>query len=424
MQEQEFIRKIRTIDCNSLDKYTQTMICLEMTVLFYYLKDSVNQQYHNHHANIDFIYEQLQANSLDSSPLTRNEFDMLFSNFIFYNTSSNEDIKKYIESIIYFISHDCAPYFNSLSIHNLIDLFTHIIEQLHPHIQKQYTPSEIVELMGGIIQAQNGESFSDPACGSGEFISEMIKNNVHIHGAESNMDRLKITRTKMLVSGITPSNITSTYFDEKNSFEEKFDFILSNPPFSLKNPVGKENNFCIYGEPPASNADFAFLQYFIYKLKDNGRAAIILPDGILFRSGKEHEIRRKIIKENHITAIIYLPRGVFKNTTIATNIIVLKKDNKPCDLFIIDAREKHTFNDDLILRLFIDRQETEISRIISMEEIDNNNYDLSASLYFKRKNNEPSLELIMQKQNELEEKLYSLQHDFQAQIVQLIKKVI
>ncbi|WP_420257453.1 N-6 DNA methylase, partial [Klebsiella michiganensis] len=327
-----------------------------------------------------------------------------------------------INHIIHFISHYCPSTFNLLSIPKLIELFTHIIEQLHPHTQKQYTPSGIVELMGGIIQAQKGESFSDPACGSGEFISKMIKNNVHIHGSESNMDRLKITRTKMLVSGITPSNITSAYFDEKNNFEEKFDFILSNPPFSLKNPVDKKNNFCIYGEPPASNADFAFLQYFIYKLKDNGRAAIIFPDGILFRGGKEREIRKKIIKENHIIAVIYLPRGIFKNTAIATNIIVLKKDNKPCDLFIIDAREKNMFNDDQILRIFIDRQETEISKIISMEEIDNNNYDLSASLYFKRKNNEPSLELLMQRQNELEEKLCSLQHDFQARIARLIAK--
>lgn len=74
---------------------------------------------------------------------------------------------------------------------------------------------------------------------------------------------------------------------------KNFDIILSNPPFSLKIPFDMEMHFCMYGKPPASNADFAFLQYCIFMLKDNGRAAIILPDGILFREGKEYEIRKK-----------------------------------------------------------------------------------------------------------------------------------
>lgn len=83
-----------------------------------------------------------------------------------------------------------------------------------------------------------------------------------------------------------------------------------------------------------------FLQYCIFMLKDNGRAAIILPDGILFREGKEYEIRKKIIKNNHISAIIYLPKGMFKTTAIATNIIVFKKKQKTNDILMINVRKK------------------------------------------------------------------------------------
>ncbi|HFZ7536775.1 TPA: class I SAM-dependent DNA methyltransferase, partial [Salmonella enterica subsp. enterica serovar Enteritidis] len=343
------------------------------------------------------------------------EFKLIFSNITLYDFSQSRDIKNYISRI----TEVCNEYINTLSIHSILDLFTSLIEENRPPTQKHYTPHEIVTFMGNIIQAQKGESFFDPACGSGEFISEIIKNQVAISGSEYDVDRLKISKMKMLVNDLSPSNISPSYFTEGHNLKKNFDIILSNPPFSLKIPFDMEMHFCMYGKPPASNADFAFLQYCIFMLKDNGRAAIILPDGILFREGKEYEIRKKIIKNNHISAIIYLPKGIFKTTAIATNIIVFKKKQKTNDILMINVRKKNNLNVNLLLELITKRSTTEISRLTSLNEISAHDYNLSASLYFRPQVKKTDLKQLIMKQKELEEKLHSLQYAFQHKLTSL-----
>lgn len=417
MQEQEFVRLLQAIDCNNLDKHTQIMFIIEMTVLCYLLNGSLKQLTNNTCTNIFSLYEQSKSNTKGWIELNKEEFDFIFSNVTFYAPSLNKEIRNYIYRIFDF----CNKHINTLSINYTLDIFSYIFETYHPQKEKHYTPKEITELMTHIIQEKQDGSFLDPACGSGEFISEAIKTLKDISGSEKSIDRLKISKMKALVNEISPSNITSTYFDAENTSERKFDFILSNPPFSLRMPSTTKNKFCIYGEPPASYADFAFLQYCIYKLKDNGRAAIILPDGVLFRSGKEHDIRKKIIDNNHITAIIYLPKGVFKNTAVATNILFLSKKSDNSDIFILDIRDKTNFDNQEVSKLFISRKATPISRYISRKEIADNNYNLSASLYFRHEVKEQSLALLINKQKALEERLLSLQHVFQSKLTKLMK---
>lgn len=415
MREKYFLKMLQSLKCDSIDKYTQTMICLEITVLCHLLNSSSQQFINTEHTNIHSIYEEAATNIHDYIKLNHQEFNFIFSSIVLHKSSLNRDINKYICSV----TEICKEYINTLSIHNILNLFTYIIEENRPQTQKHYTPHEIVSFMGNMLQAQKGESFFDPACGSGEFISEMIKSQVAIAGSEYEVDRLKISQMKILVSGLPPSNISPSYFTDKNSLKNKFDIILSNPPFSLKIPFDTEMCFCIYGKPPASNADFAFLQYCIFTLKDSGRAAIILPDGILFREGKEYEIRKKIIINKHISAIIYLPKGIFKNTAIATNIILFKKKQETNDILMINAREKNILDVNLLLKLVTERSTTEISRLTSINEIANYDYNLSVSLYFRPEVKKPELKQLIMRQQELEEKLHSLQYAFQHKLTSL-----
>ncbi|WMC41761.1 N-6 DNA methylase [Salmonella enterica subsp. enterica serovar Gallinarum] len=85
-----------------------------------------------------------------------------------------------------------------------------------------------------------------------------MKNQVAISGSEYDVDRLKISKMKMLVNDLSPSNISPSYFTEGHNLKKNFDIILSNPLFSLKIPFDMEMHFCMYGKPPTSNADFAF----------------------------------------------------------------------------------------------------------------------------------------------------------------------
>lgn len=417
MKIQEFISILQSIPCNSLDKYQKMLICFEATVLTYLHKDSAKKIISVSEMDIEHIYRH--SPSLNKNKVTWDEFSYIFSDIIFHIKSSNMDVNKYISNIF---QHLCYDYhYKKFSKIDIINIITSNIEQLRPLSQRHHTPNELVELMSKIVNIQDGDIFYDPACGSGEFISAMFNKNVMIYGTESIIERAKISKLKMLATGNNPLNITTPYFND-NNLPEKFDIILSNPPFSLKTPENMQKKICIYGEPPVSNADFIFLQFCIYKLKNNGCAAIIMPDSILFRSGKEQEIRKSFIEKGHISTIIFLPKGIFKNTYVPTSILLLRKQNDYDDILFIDARDKTTFNNDLIIHLFTERENNKLSKIVTKSEIADNDYNLSAALYFKEETEIPEIEQLIDNQKYLSSKLQDLHYDFIHTISRLSPK--
>lgn len=177
---------------------------------------------------------------------------------------------------------------------------------------------------------------------------------------------------------------------------DKAHTVISNPPYSLKfdNVEKYENDerFKLYGLPPKSKADYAFVLHGLHKLESNGTALYILPHGVLFRGQKEGEIRKRLIENNVIDAVIGLPEGLFSNTSIPVCIIVLKRERKCNDVLFIDASREFEkkgkqnylsceqitkIADTYVNRRNIDRY----SQKVNLKEIEENDYNLNIPRY-------------------------------------------
>lgn len=226
-----------------------------------------------------------------------------------------------------------------------------------------YTPRSVVHLMGLIIDAQPGDSIYDPACGTGGMLLECInhvkesKNDyrtLKIYGQEKNLTTSTIARMNMFLHGIEDFQIIRGdtlrqpgYL--QNDRLQQFDCVIANPPFSLKewgaeqwanDPYGRN----IVGIPPKGNADMAWVQHMISSMKPgNGRMAVVLPHGALFRKGAEGEIRKALIEKDLLEAVVGLGGNIFYGTTLAACILVFrnkKSKQRKNKILFIDASDQ------------------------------------------------------------------------------------
>ena len=164
------------------------------------------------------------------------------------------------------------------------------------------------------------------------FTANLAHMNMILHGAET-------------ATIIADNTLSRPSYKEENGTLKKFDYVVANPPFSLKswsngvNVDSDEYNRFALGVPPEKNGDYAFLLHILQSLKSNGKGAVVLPHGVLFRGNAEGEIRKNILKKGYIKAIIGLPANLFYGTGIPACIIVLDKENAEYrkGLFMIDA---------------------------------------------------------------------------------------
>jgi type I restriction enzyme M protein len=176
----------------------------------------------------------------------------------------------------------------------------------------------------------------------------------------------------------------------------QFDAVVANPPFSYrwdpKDEASQDPRFKNHGVAPKSAADFAFLLHGLHYLKEDGVMAIILPHGVLFRGGKEADIRRKLLDDGQIDTVIGLPPNLFYSTGIPVCVLVLKKCKKPDDVLFINAAEHFTKGKrqnqladadiERIVSTYRDRTDRDrYSRRVSMKEIVDNDYNLNISRY-------------------------------------------
>lgn len=282
-----------------------------------------------------------------------------------------------------------------------------------------YTPHEVSQLMSDIIanhlkDRENIEIY-DPTSGSGSLlinignsVSKYVKdpNKIKYYAQELKQNTYNLTRMNLIMRGILPDNIVTRngdtleddwpFFDEKHEYTPLFiDAVVSNPPYSQNwNPQDKEadSRYKNYGLAPKAKADYAFLLHDLYHLKSDGIMTIVLPHGVLFRGGEEKEIRKNLIEKNNIDTIIGLPSNIFFGTGIPTIIMVLKKQKNNTDIQIIDASKgfiKEGKNNKLracdikkIVDTVINRNDIEkYSRIVSREEIRENDYNLNIPRY-------------------------------------------
>ena len=287
-----------------------------------------------------------------------------------------------------------------------------------------YTPQEVSELLTrlAIIGKTSVNKVYDPACGSGSLLLKSAKilgkDNVRngFYGQEINITTYNLCRINMFLHdiGYDKFNIAceDTLVSPQHWDDEPFEVIVSNPPYSIK-WIGDDNSILI-NDPryspagvlaPKSKADFAFIMHSLSWLATNGTASIVCFPGIFYRSGAEQKIRRYLIDNNFVDCIIQLPDNLFFGTSIATCIMVLKKNKKDNNTLFIDATKeciKVTNNNQLteqninnIIKIFKNRKDVEyIAKLVSNKEIVENDYNLSVSTYVEKEDTREKIDIV------------------------------
>lgn len=238
-----------------------------------------------------------------------------------------------------------------------------------------YTPSCIVRTLVEVIQPFHGRVY-DPCCGSGgmfvqsaDFVKEhggSVRDDITVFGQESNPSTWKLATMNLAIRGIEADlgSYADTFFNDQHK-REKFDFILANPPFNLKDWGGDklaEDVRWQYGIPPVGNANFAWLQHMIWHLNAQGRMAMVLANGSLSsQTGTEGDIRKAIIDADFVDGIVALPGKLFYTTQIPVSLWFIDKNKKqPGKTLFIDAREMGTMVSRKLCEL---KQDTDIKKI-------------------------------------------------------------
>ena len=290
-----------------------------------------------------------------------------------------------------------------------------------------YTPAEVSRIMAKIIGINNKTTKSnttiyDPTCGSGSLLLKVAaeaENDITIYGQEKESATAGLARMNMVLHDAPTAEIRCTgnstlsdpQFTEDDKSLKLFNFIVGNPPFSSKSwsngldvsssDADKYGRFAGFGIPPEKNGDYAFLLHMIRSLKSKGKAAVILPHGVLFRGGSESEIRKNLIKKGYIKGIIGLPANLFFGTGIPACLIVVDKENADSRkaIFMMDASKgfmkdgpKNRLRDQDIHKI-VDTFNKQLelpkySRIVSIAEIEEKEFNLNIPRYIDTQDEE------------------------------------
>lgn len=298
-----------------------------------------------------------------------------------------------------------------------------------------YTPHQVSDIMARILTTgrENMPEYSlyDPAMGSGSLMlttGSYMKNNgvrgaIKYYGQEVITTTYNLGRINLMMHGIEYNDMHIHNSDTLNSDwpdgvvngidnPRMFDAVMANPPYSLKwdNSNREDDPRFKMGVAPKSKADFAFLLHGLYHLKQDGRMAIVLPHGVLFRGAAEGRIRKELLEEHNISAVIGLPEKIFTNTGIPTIIMVLEKNRASDDVFFIDASkefEKQKNSNrlrqedvDLIVDTYLKRQDIEkYAHVASLNEIKENDFNLNIPRYVDTFEEEEPVDLVQVSQD-------------------------
>ncbi len=297
-----------------------------------------------------------------------------------YNPDTLEDVLKHInfnrkvgqrvlsdEILVEFIQH-----FDGISLRNEDFEFPDLLGAAYEYLIKYfadtagkkggefYTPSEVVRLMVQIVEPGEGMAIYDPTCGSGgmliqsfNYVQETGGNtrNLHLAGQESNGGTWSICKMNMILHGVNSADIRQgdTLHDpqhiDKGGELKRFHRVIANPPFSqnyTRKGMKYDSRFHTFMPESGKKADLMFVQHMIASLKADGKMAVVMPHGVLFRGGEEKNARKRIIEKGELEAVIGLPPGLFYGTGIPASILVInKQDARKRDrvLFINADRE-------------------------------------------------------------------------------------
>lgn len=315
-----------------------------------------------------------------------------------------------------------------------------------------FTPNTLSTLLSKIASSylDKPKNIYDPTCGTGALLLEYLKqnSNVEVYGQEISPSSYNLCKMNMILHNVKEYNLTlgDTLAKPISIYENKFDIILSNPPFrtkwdssSISNADKRFNGLSTL--PPNDKADYAFILHSLYTLNENGVAAIVVSPGILNRGHEEKLIREYLVKKNLIDTIVLLPSNLFYGTSINVCIMTLRKKKEDNNILFVDATSEYIKNNkrnelsknniDNVLTLVKERKTFNgKSYLASANEIINNSYNLAITSYVKTSSSLPlvsseeiaeSLENITAQKQELLNELHNHTKDIDLFIKNSLK---
>lgn len=276
-----------------------------------------------------------------------------------------------------------------------------------------YTPAEVSRILAKVVgitaETRQDQTVYDPTCGSGSLLLKVAAEaprGLTIYGQEMDNATAALARMNMILHDHPTAEIwkdntlSSPYWKNSDGSLKTFDFAVANPPFSYKswsngvNLTNDEFKRFAYGTPPDKNGDYAFLLHILTSLKSIGKAAVILPHGVLFRGNAESRIRQNLVRQGYIKGIIGLPANLFYGTGIPACIIVIDKADAPkrTGLFMVDAskgfmkdgNKNRLRSQDIHKIVDVFNHQIELprySRMVPFKEIEKNDYNLNIPRY-------------------------------------------
>lgn len=413
------------------------------------------------HANIGkFINDALQNIEVEN----KTNLDKVFRNLDFNNEANlgegRDKIRRLKELLETFNKLDLSP--SKVTGDIIGEAYIYLIERFASDAGKKagefYTPKEVSELVARLCDPKPGAEICDPACGSGGLLLEAAKfvkakakgkgDVFSLAGMEVNGATWALCKMNMFLHDIDSATIekcntlTNPALKKGDDFQ-KFDNIVANPPFSLKNwgaeLVEGDPRFH-FGMPPPSKGDFAFISHMVYVAKErSGRVAVVVPHGVLFRGGAEGRIRERFIEENLLDAVIGLPENLFLTTSIPVAILIFDRsrevggenENRKGVVFIEASNDYEVMSNhnklneehrDRIVTAYTDRKNIEkYAHIASPEEIRENEFNLNIVRYVDTSEEEEEIDV-----NKVEEEILQLEKELvgvREEMKLLLKKV-
>ena len=289
-----------------------------------------------------------------------------------------------------------------------------------------YTPRKVVQLIVELLKPGEGMRICDPTCGSGGMLIECAHyiekkkgnpRNISLFGQEKNLGTWAICKMNMLLH-----NLPDTKIERGDTIRNPkllkggelalFDRVIANPPFSLKDwgiEVTQNDGYgrFRYGIPPKTKGDYAFVQHMVATIRDTGMVGVVMPHGVLFRGASEGKIRKAILEEDFFEAVIGLAPNLFYGTSIPATILILNRNKsekrKGKILFIHAAKyyeagktQNKLRGEDIkkIVKTFNEYKSiNRFSRVVSLNEIKKNDYNLNISRYVDITEPEPKINM-------------------------------